>query len=123
MLSTFGSRGVIAVAPPSSRRGGGAQVQLYAELQPQSLLPFLIASQGYSLEPALAACQQRGLVTEQARRPHPPALHIELSEPYLCQGNVMCAMGNGSKQTVPSSHISAAQRPTVSADQGPLAFI
>jgi vacuolar protein sorting-associated protein 41 len=41
------------------------QVQLYAELQPEALLPFLAASQSYSLEPALAVCEQYGLVPEQ----------------------------------------------------------
>ena len=42
-----------------------AQVQLYAELQPGALLPFLAASQSYSLEPALAVCERHGLVPEQ----------------------------------------------------------
>lgn len=42
-----------------------AQVQLYAELQPEALLPFLAASQSYSLEPALAVCERYGLVPEQ----------------------------------------------------------
>ena len=41
------------------------QVQLYAELQPEALLPFLAASQSYSLEPALAVCERHGLVPEQ----------------------------------------------------------
>lgn len=45
----------------------GLQVQLYAEFQPEALLPFLTASQSYSLEPALAVCERHGLVPEQVR--------------------------------------------------------
>ena len=40
-------------------------MQLYAELQPEALLPFLTASQSYSLEPALTVCERYGLVPEQ----------------------------------------------------------
>lgn len=54
---------------PSRKPGlvNGAQVQLYAEYQPEALLPFLAASQSYSLEPALAVCEARGLVPEQVQ--------------------------------------------------------
>lgn len=52
-----------------------AQVQLYAEFQQDALLPFLMTSQSYSLEPALAVCEQHGLVPEQVGHPaaEPPS--------------------------------------------------
>jgi hypothetical protein len=56
------------MTPHSSCNLDWAQVQLYAELQPGALLPFLAASQSYSLEPALAVCERHGLVPEQVHK-------------------------------------------------------
>eukprot|EP00931_Biecheleriopsis_adriatica_P055441 TRINITY_DN32784_c0_g1_i1.p1 TRINITY_DN32784_c0_g1~~TRINITY_DN32784_c0_g1_i1.p1 ORF type:complete len:864 (+),score=160.16 TRINITY_DN32784_c0_g1_i1:52-2643(+) len=41
-------------------------VRLFAEFEPEGLLPFLRASERYPLEDALGVCQQRGLREEQA---------------------------------------------------------
>ncbi len=41
------------------------QVELYAEYNPQRLMPFLMTSQAYSLEAALQQCEARDLVREQ----------------------------------------------------------
>ena len=50
------------------------QVTLYAEFEPDRLLPFLTASQSYPLEPALRVCQEQGLVREQVRPSDPTVL-------------------------------------------------
>ena len=41
------------------------QVELYAEYNPQRLMPFLRTSQAYSLEAALQQCEAKRLVREQ----------------------------------------------------------
>lgn len=51
--------------PGAAAEFADMQVQLYAEFQPEALLQFLISGQGYSLEPALSVCEERGLVAEQ----------------------------------------------------------
>ena len=41
------------------------QVELYAVYSPEQLMAFLVSSQWYPLEGALAVCEGRGLVREQ----------------------------------------------------------